>query len=119
MVRIIFVVFTLIGGGGVVLYIILWIVIPRENAKKEDFEKTVRKNVEEIKGKAKTIANEIRRPAKNREDDSKFIWGIFIVLAGFLLLLNNFGFYGFFDFSKVWPIFLIVFGIFLLLRKNK
>lgn len=120
LVRALFVLITLAGGSGVVLYIILWIIIPSRELASDDFEKNIKNNVEELKSKAKTIEEEFKISQKlsKKRDDSKFLWAIFIIFLGIVFLLNNFGFYGFFDFGKIWPVFMILFGIIILFKRQ-
>lgn len=120
LIRALFVLVTLAGGSGLVLYLILWIIIPSEENKDADFEKNIKHNVEDIKSKAKTVASEfkIARKAEKKRDDSRFLLALFIIFLGVIFLLNNFGFYGFFDFGKIWPVFIILFGIIVLLRRD-
>ena len=120
LVRALFVLITLAGGSGIVLYLILWIIIPSAENIEADFEKNIKSNVEDIKSKAKTVANEFKISHKmsKRRDDSRFLWAIFIIFLGVVFLLNNFGFYGYFDFGKIWPVFVILFGIIVLFKRE-
>ncbi len=120
LVRALFVLITLAGGSGVVLYIILWIIIPSEEFADGNFEKNIKNNVEEIKSKAKTIASEfqISKKVPNKRDESRFLWAFFIIFLGVVFLLNNFGFNRYFDFEKIWPVFIILFGVILLFKRE-
>jgi phage shock protein C len=69
-IRIIFVVALLTEGFGLMLYIILWIVIPSENSKKESNKEIVEENTEEIvtnlKGVTKGLKKEIKSDTKKK-----------------------------------------------------
>lgn len=120
LVRALFVLITLAGGSGIVLYLIFWIIIPSEENTDADFEKNIKHNVEDIKSKARTVAQEFKISQKTpkKRDDSRFLWAIFIIFLGVVFLLNNFGFDRYFDFGRIWPVFIILFGIIVLLKRD-
>ncbi|MBI2443070.1 MAG: PspC domain-containing protein [Candidatus Levybacteria bacterium] len=111
LVRIVFILLTLFGGSGLLLYIVLWIVVPSESTGETN--DPIRENIAEMKGRAKNIA------ASMRIDDQQSYrpWGAIILIAvGLIIILNNFGYYDI-DLGKLWPIVLILLGILLLRRK--
>jgi phage shock protein C len=54
-IRIFLVLITLFGGSGVLLYLILWVVIPTESAVGDKSEVNIKNNVEEIKDTTKSV----------------------------------------------------------------
>lgn len=113
--RILFVLITIFGGSGVLLYIILWIVIPSESKVKQISEDTVKENVEEIKNKAQEFADEIKKGNVRR--DNSLWFGILILLIGVIVLAGNFNFFHIFDIGKFWPLILILLGAVILFRR--
>jgi phage shock protein C len=110
-VRLIFVLLTVFGGGGILIYIILWILIPSEHSTSKDSEETIKYNTEELKNKAKSIAEEFKGMSIDHKPKN---WIGFVVIAiGLLFLLNSLGFL---QFHLFWPIILIIFGLFLLFK---
>ncbi len=104
-IRIIFILMTIFGGSGILIYIILWLVIPTESSIHGVTEQNIRENANEMKAKVQKFA-----PASP--------WlGFFIVIIGMLFLLNSYGYLDLSEGGKLWPIILIIFGIFILLRK--
>lgn len=115
-VRLLFILIIIFGGSGILLYIVLWIILPTESAVKGTTEDHIKANVEEMRSKAETVADSLR--GKKERSDSRALWGLLILVIGAGFLISNFGFFGFFDWSKFWPIILIVFGIFLLTKSR-
>lgn len=116
-IRIIFLLLTFGGGAGVIIYIILWIVMPSESHINLTSEDVMKKNVEELKGKAKDFASSFQRNSKEGRDDSRFVWGAFILILGLIFLLNNYGFINALELQKLWPFLLVIFGFSLLTKK--
>lgn len=73
--RLIFVFFVLFGGGGVLAYIICWIVIPTESSVKTTSEEIIKENSQEIKETvsktAKGLKTEVKSDTKKEEKDEK------------------------------------------------
>jgi phage shock protein C len=90
-VRIFAVLIALFGGSGVLLYLILWIVIPSETND----------------GKKLEINN------------NSYMWaGVIFVGLGLIFLFNNFGIFRFLDIGRLWPILLVVLGLVILNRSK-
>ncbi len=99
LVRIIWVVLTLLGGMGLLMYIASVIIIPE--------------NPEEIG----------EEEQKKKGDEKTLFWGALLIIIGVGLLLKQFGFFHYFNFWSVpwqliWAIFLILVGIFLLYNRE-
>ena len=110
--RIIFVLLTVFGGSGILIYIILWILIPDESSSELKSDEAIRKNAREMKDKAKRFADDIGMSSK----DSSGSWiGIIIVVLGILFLSDNLGFL---KFNLLWPLIIIVFGLWLLVKER-
>lgn len=65
-VRLIFALIVIYGGSGLILYIILWIVLPSESNVKDTPEKVIEKNREEIKEKAKGLVSKKSTDTKEK-----------------------------------------------------
>jgi phage shock protein C len=99
LVRLIFVLLAIGGGGGVLLYLILWLIIPIEgenNMKKTEIEK----NVNEIK------------TSKKRNG----FWGFVLVILGSAILIDKI-IPMVIRWDYVWPGVLIILGLYLIIRK--
>jgi phage shock protein C len=108
-VRLIFVLVAIYGGSGVLIYVILWLVIPSQSDTKSSTEKNVEKGAKEIQDKAEDMAKSIKKNGNN-----KIFLGIFMIVIGLMLFLGNFGFVHIFNMWKLWPLVIIAIGISLL-----
>lgn len=108
-IRAILVAITIFGGSGLLLYIILWIVMPSESSVGKDSEENIRENVEEIKVRAKRFAGK----------DRNIFLGVIFLIIGFSFLLNNFGVINPWVFSKLWPLVIILLGVMILTRNER
>ncbi len=113
-IRIIFVVFTLAGGSGTLLYIILWIALPLDpdpayyehNLNEEDM------NIENENADQKRYDDPVPPPRKSKNDGS-LIGGLILITLGIIFLVERF--FPWIDFSDLWPLLLIVAGTALLI----
>ncbi len=67
-VRLIFVLILLSGGSGILVYIVLWIVLPTQSSVDLPSDEVVNQNAKEIKEKVKSSSKGVRRSVKS---DSK------------------------------------------------
>ncbi len=115
-VRVVFVLLTFFGGAGIPLYLILWLVIPKESDLGENHKEVIRENADEIKTKAKEFTADLK--TEQGRNNSKEIIGFILVILGLAFLLDNFGFYVSSFVWKLWPVLLIIFG-YMILTKNE
>lgn len=113
--RILFVLLGLSGGGGVVLYLILWLIIPGRSSNSTDGQENLKKNAQEIKTQAQKYAQEGQKIARKKE--VKVWFGLGLIILGVYFILLNFGILSrLFDFSRLWPLALVALGLALLFR---
>lgn len=103
--RILFIAFTLTNGIGVVIYIILWIIIPDEPM--EVLINEVKKNPNSSQTETKFPDLEELKPVQNSNKPS-LIFGIIIIALGVFLLLSNI--VPFIDFDDLFPVIFIIIG---------
>jgi phage shock protein C len=97
------------GGSSIIIYIILWIVLPSEpiSMKSENvytetiYSSDTNNNIKEIQS----------------TDSTSLVFGLLLISGGVLLLLNNLVPY--LKMQKLWPVILIMIGLGLLLNKKK
>jgi phage shock protein C len=110
-VRLFFVIFTLAGGAGVLIYFILWILLPQEGENSEWNEKNYSSRVGSMRD---DFIEAARKPDPRAV---RYIGGA-IVAAGMLLLLQNLNISWLWwlkgDF--IWPLILIAGGVLLLMK---
>ena len=100
-VRILWVLFSLFGGGGIIAYIVAWLLIPDA--------KTKLSIVEEL--------SEGKRKHENTNDVG-MMFGLFLIFLGFTFLMNNLGFW-FFSWGNTWPVFIIILGVIIILSGRR
>lgn len=117
-IRLLFVLITLAGGSGVLIYFILWIIMPRE-----DLVETQQSNLDgaELGRRASLMGEEIGQAASQPNTRTIQFIGIALVIAGLYYLLSNLNipWLHWVNNVLIWPILLIVAGAFLLLRALK
>ena len=105
--EIVFILLTFFGGSGILIYIVLWIIMPSKLNSHKITEHSIKDNLAEIKLKAGNLS---------LSENSRFYWALLIIFFGFLLLSNNLGLFNVFELDKFWPLILIVLGLFLLFK---
>jgi phage shock protein C len=112
LVRLLFVIFTLFGGGAVIIYIVLWIVTPTEPIPHENNQKQSPMETQEH------ASSSMQDPDKNNPIQKKIrgnlIGGLVLITLGGIFLADQF--IPNIDFGDLWPIILIVIGIALLVN---
>lgn len=103
-----FLVLTLIGGGGIILYLLCWLLIPSRHTPPGTAEERVRHNAEHV---AREWEAQWSRTGRR-------YGGVWLIVLGIIFLFANLGFPFHFLFGHFWPIILIVVGIYLLSRRR-
>jgi phage shock protein PspC (stress-responsive transcriptional regulator) len=141
-VRVLFVVSIFIGGGGILAYIILWIVVPEEqlifqSAAQDSQNYQSDSNSEEsssktnqdssksdagsfnagINQKVNEATNEINKIIDEAKSNKKIFGGTILILLGILFLLDNL--FPYFDFGDYWPVILIVIGAGIIIKASR
>lgn len=116
-IRLIFILITIFGGSGVLIYLILWLVIPSSQTTKFTPEDHIKENAAEMRYRAEKFADNIKGSVKNRRDDSKKWLGLLVIVFGLIVLLNNFGLYDLLEIRKYWPLLLVILGLSIVLKR--
>ena len=124
LVRILFIILAAINGLGVLLYIIMWIVVPEAPLEYEfpnykGSDAAPREETEDAKssGGAASTFEAYTGPEISRTSNSRIIVGIILIGLGAFFLLDNL--FPFFDFEDIFPIALVVIGLALLWNSIK
>ncbi len=111
LIRIIFIVALVLGGSGILAYIILWIVVPEEPYPNIASDSTGGQGTAtESKDDASTRVSNEQEPKRHN------VGGVILIVLGFIFLGQNF--IPWFRFGDFWPLILIVIGIALILKSN-
>jgi phage shock protein C len=119
LVRLFFVLLALGGNGiGVLIYLLLWIIVPLEGKRDTTFEDTVRSGSLEIADQARAMGDELRQIVRKPNPQAGLIIGSALVILGVVFLLQNLNlpWFNWLDFNVIWPILLIMGGGALLIR---
>jgi phage shock protein C len=120
LVRLFFVVLTMVGGFGPVLYFILWIVVPPEGHLVEP-GKTESLDKDELKERAGMVRDDFVDAVKAPNQNTARIIGIALVLAGGYLILKqfNFAWLSWLNSGIIWAGLILIAGVALLVRGTR
>jgi phage shock protein C len=124
LVRLLAVLVVLLGGAGVIAYIIAWIVIPKnpEQESDEKFEKR-EKIKEKIKKGAENVIEEVKEHFESKESNhhterNRRIWGgIIVIIIGVIFLSGSL--FPWVAWSNLWPLIVIALGIIIMVQAFK
>ena len=110
LVRIIFVILAIGGGSGVLLYLILWLVIPSEEGRitNSEREENIKNFTDSVGKKVKSVAKEIDKEVRVEKRQGNFL-GLILMFLGIILLIDKI-IPMVIRWDYVWPIVLIVLG---------
>lgn len=109
-IRLAFVLLTFFGGVSILVYLIMFLIVPEEESESlspldnRDYFKDKKLEIKEI--------------MEHNKQKGKVFGGIFLILLGFLFLLDGFA-PAWFSFGRLWPIILIALGVYVLVEKRK
>jgi len=123
LVRVLFIVVVFLGGGGIIAYIILWIVVPQKpyeipkssfNQSSSEDESGSNFSSTENKSDSFSVSNGSVAGSMTHSNNKQIWVAIVLIVIGGLLLLDNI--FPHFNFDHYWPVILIGIGIGLLLK---
>jgi phage shock protein C len=119
-VRLFFVVLTLLGGFGPLLYFILWLVVPPEGHVHTDGQPEVLDG-EEIKERAEMVRDDFVSAVKQPNQNTARFIGIALVLAGGFLLLKqlHIPWLSWLNSGVLWAGLILLAGVALLIRATR
>lgn len=120
-VRLIFVLVALMNGVGVIIYLVLWLVLPYPDQVDAEPGATIEAGAEEIAARARGLADEVGRRVQQPDPQAARIVGVGLIALGVLFLFKTLGFplFHWFRFDVLWPVLLIAAGAALLWRRIK
>ena len=130
LIRLLFVFLAVVNGFGVMLYLILWIILPEKERVGESREDVVRGNIESLRDKAELLGDEIRSSVAGAHaslpvdgTDQAEIYsrrmsaaGAILAGIGILILLRNLELFWWFDLRMMWPLLIAGLGVYLLVK---
>ena len=119
LVRLFFVLLALSNGLGVLIYMLLWIIVPHEDYTRDaTLGDRARAAAQEIADHARTMGDDIRQAVHQPNPKTGLYIGVALILVGFFALLDNLHlpWLAWLDYRVIWPVLLVVAGLALLLR---
>lgn len=98
---------TLIGGSGILAYLILWFVVPL---------RPLDISVVDDEGPEVSASSAVPESGDHEPSHAALFVGVLLVVVGFLFLVGNFISLAWLSFRKLWPLILIAAGIIIVLR---
>lgn len=115
LVRLVFIVIALLQGAGILLYILLWVLIPEEGVQNLPAgQELVKSGIEGVKQDIAQTTERLRAGAPHRQ--SAWLGGLLIVLGAYLLAVNA-GLFAWWSWTVAGPVLLILAGLILLIRR--
>lgn len=112
-VRLAFVLLTFASGMGVLLYLILLVLMPKDNSTDEPTIRIMQDNTE---GFPEEASNSIKRARQHPQGPT--IAAVILILLGVYFLLSNVGWFGWFN-LVFWPLAVIGLGVYFLVRRSR
>ena len=110
-IRISFIALSVANGFGVLIYILMWLLVPTKTSSGSD----PKQNAREMRDTAQNIINKLEN-SKSSQPNRTF--GLILITLGIFFFLNNFGIISWSHISKFWPLIIILFGITVLFKRD-
>jgi phage shock protein PspC (stress-responsive transcriptional regulator) len=117
--RIFFIILVMADGIGIFIYLVLWVIMPRED--RIDASTGISLEADEIADRAKEMGQELQSAVRNPNPQVFKFVGIALILMGIFAVLDrlNISWLQWFDNDILWPLLLIMGGGFLVWRTIK
>jgi phage shock protein PspC (stress-responsive transcriptional regulator) len=121
LIRLFFVLLTLGGGSGIVIYMIMWILIPYPDQNLAASAETIKAGAEEIAARGRALGADMRVTLQGDNPQAGLIIGAALVLLGLVFLGQSLriAWLSWLDFGVLWPMLLIAGGVTLIWRRVK
>lgn len=113
--RVAFVVLALAGGGGIVLYLLLTLVVPSVDAPETGPRETAQRGVDDLGARTREVTDDLRGPPRRQRNTA----GVLLIVLGAVLLVHEAGGFWWLSSGIVWAILLIAAGAWLLYRQRR
>ena len=114
LIRLLFVLFAIFGGGGVLVYIIMWIVIPEKPMNLNQTQPAMETNQNPQEGSTPSSPDIKKEAPADKKKRGSLIGGLVLITVGAIFLADEF--IPNVDFGDLWPLILIVIGAGLLIN---
>lgn len=120
LVRVFFILLALADGIGIFLYLLLWVVLPPSPDSEQDLGSRIGEVASEVGGRARQVADEVRR-AVSQPRPAIYRWiGVTMVLLGSFFLLRNLElvWIRWLELDLLWPGLLVIAGLIVIFRRG-
>ena len=118
LVRLVAVILALSNGIGVILYLVLWIIVPQEPVTGLAAPDTTRSGADEVAQRIRTLGTDLGAAVSTAHPRAGLLIGGALIVMGTLFLLERMHLI-WFDSTIVWPLLLIAGGAALLVRRAR
>ena len=120
-IRLAFVLLALGNGVGVILYLVLWFIIPYEGEGEPGASDTIRAGANEIAERARQAGQELKQALGGPNPQAALVVGAALVVLGTIFLIDNLNlpWLRWVRFDVLWPVLLIVGGALLIYRRTR
>ena len=120
LIRLIFIVLCLAGGSGLIIYIVAWLVMPRDDQEvaADGMPPPADQFASEVKEAGERVVDNIRRSTAD-SGRGRLIGGLILMVLGFLFLMNQFYALDWLRFRYLWPLVLVGVGVMLFIQGMK
>jgi phage shock protein PspC (stress-responsive transcriptional regulator) len=120
LIRLIFIILCLAGGSGLIIYIVAWLVMPRDDQEgaTEGTPPPADQFASEVKAAGERVVDNIRRSTTDA-GRGRVIGGLILMLLGFLFLMNQIYALEWLRFRYLWPLVLVGVGVMLFIQGMK
>lgn len=118
-IRLLFVLLALGSGVGLMVYLVMWLVVPAEGTVSN--QDTLHENAGEIAARTRTFGADLKRSLRNPDRQTGLFIGAGLVSLGFIFLCKALGLplLRSFNLGVWWPVILIVLGVLVVLRRSR
>jgi len=109
LVRVLFVLLAMFGGGGVLIYIVLWIVIPLQISRPRDSYKHASTHYQTDERAEVIDDDDTSSKATARQSNTGLIAGIVLIFIGGLFLIDRL--MPMYHVTSLWPLILVALGV--------
>lgn len=133
-VRLAFILLVFASGVGLIAYIVLWIIVPRQASQAAPRE-AIRENIQDLKQDLKQAEAGLKeafgrkeeapqpdveaRPVSRDRNIAAVLVGLVLIGLGVIFFLGNFIPFWWFSWGKFWPVLLILAGVVILVARIK
>ena len=115
--RLLFIVLTFVDGIGVLIYLLLWITVPREDKDKDIDALHIHSTIKE---KMRDMERDLKKGGKHLTHTSgRAVFALVLILIGVVALLSNLLPIRVIRFDVAWPVIVILIGLYLIFKEDK